>query len=94
LAPERFARRRKENGVMRKQTTAALYVRAVVMGVAGLLCPPGCALSQFRQQAVEYSLDQAARSRDEIVSAVKATREIAEEVGPCGGTSCRTSNGR
>jgi len=65
---------------MRKQTTAALYVRAVVMGVAGLLCPPGCAISQFRQQAVEYCLDETARARDGIVAAAKATREITEEV--------------
>ena len=65
---------------MTRMTRTELYVRAVVVGLAGLLSPSGCALSQFRQQAVEYSLDETSRARDEIVNAAKATREIAEEL--------------
>jgi hypothetical protein len=45
-----------------------------------LLCPSGCVLAQFRQQAVEYSLAETAKARDEIVNAAKATRAIAQEL--------------
>ena len=45
-----------------------------------LLVPAGCMLTQFRQQAVEYSLGATSRARNEIVNAAKATREIAEEL--------------
>jgi hypothetical protein len=48
--------------------------------IMSLLCPSGCVLAQFRQQAVEYSLAETARARDEIVNAAKATREIADEL--------------
>ena len=48
---------------------------AVVLFTTG-----GCMLSQFRQRAVEYSLNETARARDEIVVAAKATHEIAEEI--------------
>jgi hypothetical protein len=65
---------------MRNMTKPGLYVRAFAVAVMSLLCPSGCALSQFRQQAVEYSLNETSRARDEIVDAAKATREIAEEL--------------
>jgi chromosome segregation ATPase len=45
-----------------------------------LLATGGCVLSQFRQRAVEYSLNETANSRDEIVAAAKATHEIAKEI--------------
>ncbi len=65
---------------MGNQTTAVLHMRVLAVGVAGLLCPLGCALSQFRQQAVEYSLNETASAREQIVAAAKATRAIAEEI--------------
>jgi hypothetical protein len=65
---------------MRRMTGTGLYVRAVVVSLVGLLAPSGCALSQFRQQAVEYSLNETSKARDEIVNAAKATSEIAEEL--------------
>ncbi|MHC5057135.1 MAG: hypothetical protein ACYTKD_20855, partial [Planctomycetota bacterium] len=65
---------------MRNMTRAGLYVRASAFAVMSLLCPSGCVLAQFRQQAVEYSLGATTRARDEIVSAAKATHEIAEEL--------------
>ncbi|MHC5057361.1 MAG: hypothetical protein ACYTKD_22020 [Planctomycetota bacterium] len=65
---------------MRNMTRPGLYVRAFAVAVMSLLCPSGCVLAQFRQQAVEYSLGATSRARDEIVNAAKATREIAEEV--------------
>ncbi|MHC5054598.1 MAG: hypothetical protein ACYTKD_07765 [Planctomycetota bacterium] len=65
---------------MRNMTRSGLYVRAFAFTVMSLLCPSGCVLAQFRQQAVEYSLGATTRARDEIVSAAKATCEIAEEL--------------
>ncbi|MHC5058180.1 MAG: hypothetical protein ACYTKD_26270 [Planctomycetota bacterium] len=65
---------------MRNMTKPGLYVRAFAVAVMSLLCPSGCVLAQFRQQAVEYSLGATTRARDEIVNAAKATRAIAEEL--------------
>lgn len=65
---------------MRNMTKPGLQVRAFAVAVLSLLCLSGCVLSQFRQQAVEYSLSETSKARDEIVNAAKATREIAEEL--------------
>jgi len=61
-------------------TRGGLCARALAASIMSLLCPSGCVLAQFRQQAVEYSLAETAKARDEIVSAAKATRAIAEEL--------------
>ena len=63
---------------MRKMTRTELYVRAVVVSLVGLLSPSGCALSQFRQQAVECSLNETARARDEIVGWSGMDEELPE----------------
>ncbi|MHC5057777.1 MAG: hypothetical protein ACYTKD_24160 [Planctomycetota bacterium] len=65
---------------MGNQTKVILHMRILAVSVAGLLCPLGCALSQFRQQAVEYSLNETASAREQIIVAAKATRIIAEEI--------------
>jgi hypothetical protein len=59
-----------------KRRTRAFAPVVVVFIVAG----SGCMMTQFRQQAVEYSLGATTRARDQIVNAAKATREIAEEL--------------
>ena len=55
-------------------TRCGLCSRVFAAAIMSLLCPSGCVLAQFRQQAVEYSLAETAKARDEIVSAAKATR--------------------
>jgi len=55
--------------------------RAVPLVLAAfILVGSGCVMTQYRQQAVEYSLGTTTKARDEIVNAAKATREIAEEL--------------
>ena len=54
-------------------------VRMLVLALA-ILVTPGCVMSQYRQQAVEYSLNEATRARDDIMAAAKATRDITAEL--------------
>jgi hypothetical protein len=61
-------------------TRSGLCIRAFAAAIVSLLCPAGCVLAEFRRQAVEHSLAETAKARDEIVSAAKATRAIAEEL--------------
>ncbi len=63
---------------MRKLMRSA---RGAMLVAAILSLTSGCLVTRFRQQAVEYSLNEATRARDEIVTAAKATREIVEELG-------------
>ncbi|MHC4200786.1 MAG: hypothetical protein ACYSU0_12405 [Planctomycetota bacterium] len=62
---------------MRKLMRSA---RGAMLVAAILSLTSGCLVTRFRQQAVEYSLDEATKARDEIVTAAKATREIVEEL--------------
>ena len=48
--------------------------------VCALFTLPGCMVTEYRQQAVEYSLEQTARARDEIAAAADAGRQLAEEL--------------
>jgi len=45
-----------------------------------VMVTPGCMMSQYRQQAVEYSLVQTALARDGIVVAAEAVRDVVQEV--------------
>ena len=45
-----------------------------------LFALPGCMVTEYRQQAVEYSLTQTARARDEIAAAAVAGRDLADEL--------------
>ncbi|MHC5058548.1 MAG: hypothetical protein ACYTKD_28145, partial [Planctomycetota bacterium] len=52
----------------------------IVVLAAVIVATPGCVMSQYRQQAVEYSLVQTARARDGIVAAAEAAHDIVQEV--------------
>jgi len=54
-------------------------VRMLVLTVA-IVVTPGCVMSQYRQQAVEYSLAQTALARDGIVAAAEAAHEMVREL--------------
>jgi hypothetical protein len=47
---------------------------------AALLASAGCMVTEYRQQAVEYSLARTARARDGIAAAADAGRQVAEEI--------------
>jgi hypothetical protein len=47
---------------------------------AALLASAGCMVTEYRQQAVEYSLARTARARDEIAAAAEAGCQVAEEI--------------
>ena len=52
----------------------ALAVLALVVAA------PGCMMTQYRQQGIEYSLGRTAKARDGIVAAAEAGRDVAEEL--------------
>ena len=56
-----------------------MKARIVVLAMA-IVATPGCVMSQYRQQAVEYALERAAKARDGIVAAAEAGRDVAEEL--------------
>jgi len=56
-----------------------MKMRILVLAAA-VAATPGCVMSQYRQQAVEYSLVQTARARDEIVAAAEAAHDMVREL--------------
>jgi hypothetical protein len=60
-------------------------MRRSLCAAAIIIVLPGCMVTEYRQQAVEYSLAQAARARDEIASAAEAGRRLAEELSAAAG---------
>jgi len=55
-------------------------MRSAAAVVCLLFALSGCMVTECRQQAVEYSLTQTARARDEIALAAEAGRNLAEEL--------------
>ena len=56
-----------------------MRIRMVPLALA-VMVTPGCMMSQYRQQAVEYSLVQTALARDGIVVAAEAAHEMVREL--------------